>query len=76
LVLTARSALVPSIKISNINIIIIIIIIIIIKSSPVTGPVWPRGFQDVRVRDFHDIIIIIIIRIIIIIIIIIITTTT
>ena len=24
-------------------------------SSPVTGPVWPRGFQEVQTLRFHDI---------------------
>jgi hypothetical protein len=24
------------------------------KSSPVTGPEWPRGFQVVKVPRFHD----------------------
>jgi hypothetical protein len=34
--------------------IIIIIIIITIKSCPVTGLEWPRGFQEVKVPRFHD----------------------
>jgi hypothetical protein len=25
-----------------------------IKSSPVTGLEWPRGFQEVKVPRFHD----------------------
>jgi hypothetical protein len=24
------------------------------KISPVTGPEWPRGFQEVKVPRFHD----------------------
>jgi hypothetical protein len=28
--------------------------IFIIKSSPVTGLEWPRGFQEVKVPRFHD----------------------
>jgi hypothetical protein len=24
------------------------------KISPVTGPEWPRGFQEVKVLRFHD----------------------
>jgi len=24
------------------------------KSSPVTGPEWPKGFQEVEVPRFHD----------------------
>jgi hypothetical protein len=25
-----------------------------VKGSPVTGLEWPRGFQEVKVRRFHD----------------------
>jgi hypothetical protein len=25
-----------------------------IKSTPVTGLEWPRGFQEVKVHRFHD----------------------
>jgi len=25
-----------------------------IKSSPVTGVEWPRGFQEIKVPKFHD----------------------
>jgi hypothetical protein len=25
-----------------------------LKSSPVTGLEWPRGFQEVKVSRFHD----------------------
>ena len=25
-----------------------------VKSSPVTGPEWPRGFQEVKVPRLHD----------------------
>jgi len=25
-----------------------------VKSSPVTGLEWPRGFQEVKVPRFHD----------------------
>jgi hypothetical protein len=31
------------------------LIITYVKSSPVTGPVWPRGFQEVWTPRFHDI---------------------
>jgi hypothetical protein len=24
------------------------------KVIPITGPVWPRGFQEVKVPRFHD----------------------
>jgi len=26
----------------------------IVKSSPVTGLEWPRGFQEIKVTRFHD----------------------
>jgi len=29
-------------------------VIFINVSSPVTGPEWPRGFQEVKVPRFHD----------------------
>jgi len=29
-------------------------VIYYVKSSPVTGLEWPRGFQEVKVPRFHD----------------------
>jgi hypothetical protein len=39
---------------SMMMIMMMIIIIIIIKSNPLTGLGWPRGFQEVKVPRFHD----------------------
>ena len=30
------------------------VVTLAIKSSPVTGPEWPRGFQEIKVPRFHD----------------------
>ena len=33
---------------------VLIVRICTVKSSPVTGLEWPRGFQEVMVTRFHD----------------------
>ena len=38
--------------------VVVVVVVVVVKSkgksSPITGPEWPRGFQEVKVPRFRD----------------------